>query len=270
MERAIRIGDRTFQVESDDNYLAQMPDEFEPHMTDVFRALIDPDMVVADVGANIGMTALLFSQLARSVHAFEPGPSTFGLLRRNLDRAGCETVSAVNIGMGDRASEQSLTFAKNNRSGGFVNTNVRLSEAAHTTETIRIETLDGYFFDQPERPDFIKIDVEGFEPRVLRGAQALLARKQPTVVLELNHFCLNVMHRVTLPEFFDQLRGLFPVLLAIDTGNARLANLHNPDAAYMVMNQHATRFRFPNIAAGFSPEIGPRLNAVVQKAQGAS
>jgi FkbM family methyltransferase len=265
MKRMIQIGDTRREIDSDDNYLARMGDVFEPHMTAVFKALVDPHMVVADVGANIGMTALLFSDLGRHVYAFEPGRSTFEIMARNVAQA--ENVEPVNVGMGERAEDQTLTFANTNRSGGFVSNSIKLQNQDYTTETIRIETLDGYFFEGRERPDFIKMDVEGFEPSVLRGAHALLAHKKPTVVLELNHFCLNVMQRVTLPDFFDQLRRLFPVLLAVDTGNERLANLHNSDAAYMVMHNHATRFRFPNIVAGFSEDIGPRLNRVVEQAR---
>ncbi len=267
MEREIQIGRARHLITSDDQYLNRMGPVFEPHMTAIFEALIAPDMVVADIGANIGMTALLFAGLARHVVAFEPGPSTFALLETNLARAGADNVTAVNLGMGARAGHQTLTFSTQNRSGGFVSDRLKISNAGHSTETIRIDTLDGYFFDADLRPDFIKMDVEGFEPQVLRGAQALLDRHQPTVVLELNHFCLNVMQRVTLPDFFDQLRALFPVLLAVDTDNSRLANLHDPDAAYTVMNLHATQFRFPNIVAGFSPDIGAQLNTVVAAAR---
>lgn len=267
MKRDIRIGDKTRTIISDDQYLERMPDTFEPEMTALFKALVQPDMVVADVGANIGMTGLLFSDLARKTFAFEPAPSTFALLRDNIAAGGADNVEVHNLGMGDAPATQTITFAPNNRSGGFVSDTTKLA-GGHTTETIQVETLDGFFFDRPgERPDFIKLDVEGFEPRVLRGAGALIAAKKPTVVLELNHFCLNVLHRVSLPDFLDQLRALFPILLAVDTDNSRLAGLHNPDIAYMVMNQHVNRFRFPNIVAGFDPEIGPRLNALVENRQ---
>jgi len=262
MKRKIEIGGKTHEVESDDQYLANMGDAFEPHMTALFSALIEPHMVVADVGANIGMTALLFSDLSKKVHAFEAAPSTYGILRRNV--AGCANVTAINKGMGDRTEEKTLTFSNRNRSGGFVSDTLTLGSKGYTTEVIQLDTIDGFFFDTPKRPDFIKIDVEGFEPRVLRGAQALIARHKPTVVLELNHFCLNVMQRMSLPDFFDQLRAMFPVLLAMDTGNEQLADLHNPDAAYLVMHRHTTRFRFPNIVAGFSDQIAPRLQAIVK------
>jgi hypothetical protein len=56
MQKNIKIGDAVFNVMSDDNYLEAMGNEFEPHMVKIFRALIGPNDVVADIGANFGLT----------------------------------------------------------------------------------------------------------------------------------------------------------------------------------------------------------------------
>lgn len=254
MKRPIRIGAKSYEFESDDNYLARMGESFEPHMVALFRALVKPNMVVADIGANIGMTAVLFSELAKSVYAFEPAPSTFGFLKANIESSGCKNVQAVNIGLGDAPEDSRLTFAATNRSGGFVSAGLELTNG-YVTEDIRIETIDSFFTGNIPRPDFIKIDVEGFEPRVIRGGMETIAARRPTVVLELNHFCLNVMHRVTVPDFVDLLRAVFPVLIAVDKGNRDLGNMHETNAAYRVMHDHVTAFRFPNIVCGFDMGI---------------
>jgi FkbM family methyltransferase len=250
MKRDIRVGDRSVLFESDDNYLAKMPATFEPHMVRLYRALLRPGMVVADVGANIGLTAALFAQVARSVYAFEPSPSTHAILARNMAANGLGNVETVNLGLGDRACALTLTFAATNRSGGFVSSRVR-PEAGYRTEEIRIETLDGFFAQGRPAPDFLKIDVEGFEPNVIRGGARLLAEARPVVVLEMNHFCLNVLQRVALPDFLDLLCATFPVAIAVDTDNIRMGNLHEPEAAYYVMHEHVTKFRYPNVVCGF-------------------
>jgi len=263
MRHPIRIGGTTHGFESDDNYLAHVGEDFEPDMVALFKTLVKPDMVVADVGANIGMTAVLFSELAREVYAFEPAPSTYAFLKSNVEHAGCTNVRTVNIGLGDRPEDLTLTFAVTNRSGGFVSGFIQPT-AGHITENIRVETLDTFFSGDLPRPDFIKIDVEGFEPRVIRGGLATLQAQRPTVVLELNHFCLNVLQRVALPDFFDLLRATFPVLIAVDAGNRNLANLHDADAAYSVMHAHVTAFRFPNIVCGFDMGIHRQLGDLRQ------
>lgn len=261
MKRSIGIGGRRYDITSDDQYLAGMPEEFEPDMVALFRALVGPQDVVADVGANIGMTALLFSTLARQVHAFEAAPSTHAILQANLAAAGVANVEAVNLGLGSADAELTVTFATSNRAGGFISSSVR-PDQGHTTEKVQIRTLDGYFWDRAPRPSFVKMDVEGFEPEVIRGGRNLIAQQKPTVVLELNHFCLNVLQRVSLPVFFDQLRATFPVLYAVEAGNRAIADLHHPDSAYAVMYHHVLRFSYPNIVGGFDPALGARLSAL--------
>ena len=270
MQRLITIGDKSHEISSDDLYLSQMPPVFEPAMVRLFRALITPGMTVLDIGANIGMTALLFSQLARQVYAFEPAPSTYGLLQGNLAAARVANVETFNIGLGEVAQNLTLTFASQNRSGGFVSQHVR-PEAGYTTENIVIGTLDGIYGTGAAalplaKPDFIKMDVEGFEPHVIRGGRRLLAARKPVVVLELNHFCLNVLQRITLPDFFDLLRSVFPVLFAIGADNRSIGNLHDPDTAYNVMHAHVTQFHYPNIVAGFDPAIVDTLAALSRDA----
>jgi len=77
---------------------------------------------------------------------------------------------------------------------------------------------------------------------------------KPIVLLELNHWCLNAFRRIAVPDFFDMLRTVFPVLYAVETDNTTI-NLHDPDGAYHVMHSHIVNFRYPNIVAGFDGSI---------------
>ncbi|WDN90741.1 hypothetical protein BuS5_03712 [Desulfosarcina sp. BuS5] len=164
----IKIDNKNYQVSSDDQYLTAMGNNFEPHMVQLFRALLGPEDVVADIGANIGLTSLLFSNLVKYVYSFEPSPSTFKILQSNLRSNSTSNVEAVNIGLGHKNEKLSITFAKNNRSGGFVSEKIRPVEG-HMTENIRIDTLDNFFADKKPTPSFLKIDVEGFEQNVIQG-----------------------------------------------------------------------------------------------------
>lgn len=262
--RQIIIGGKNYRVSSDDQYLAAMGDDFEPHMVQLFQALIGPDDVVADIGANIGLTALLFSSMSRQVYAFEPSPSTFRILQENLRLNDVKNVQAINLGLGQKTETLTITFAKNNRSGGFVSEKIRLGEG-HTTEEIRIDTFDHFFAEKATPPSFLKVDVEGFEQNVIRGGAGLLAKHQPTVVMEMNHFCLDVLQRITIPDFLDFMRSAFPVLYAIDTDNATVVDLHVPEKAYSVMHEHVVKHRFPNLVGGFSPEIKSKLDTMASR-----
>lgn len=259
MERDIKIGEKYYSITTDDNYLDAMGSEFEPHMVELFRALIKPDDIVADIGANIGLTAILFSSLAKKVYAFEPSPSTYRLLSNNLQRAKINNVKVENLGLGHNEETLSITFAKNMRSGGFISDKIR-PENGHVTEKIKIDTLDHYFEDKNEYPTFLKIDVEGFEQNVIKGGISSLQKYKPMAVMEMNHFCLDVLQRITLPDFLDFMRSTFPYLYAIDTDNATIIDLHVADKAYMVMHEHVVKHRFPNIVGGFEPTIKTKLD----------
>lgn len=250
-----RIGSRQYRMTSDDNYLDHIEGEFEPDMAALYASLLRDGDCVLDVGANIGCTALLFSQHARQVVCFEPSPTTFGLLRKNLDAAGAANVVAANVGLGKSGGCFELTFSRDNRSGGFVS-NLTSAAAGHQVEQIRIVAGDAYLRGAGiDQVDFVKIDVEGFERNVIEGLAQTLERCRPVVVLELNHWCLNAFQRTSVPDFFDFLRGVFPFLYAIDGTDAR--NLHDTDDAYHVMYQHiVNNFRYPNLVGAFDR---PRL-----------
>jgi hypothetical protein len=61
---------------------------------------------------------------------------------------------------------------------------------------------------------------------------------RPIVVLELNHWCLNAFQRTSLPDFFDYLRSVFPVLLG-SRWQSNYLNLHDDsNDTYIVMYHH--------------------------------
>lgn len=258
MEKNIRIGDKTYFISSDDNYLNAMGHNFEPHMVELFRTLIGPADIVADIGANIGLTAILFSSLAHKVFAFEPSPSTYKILLDNVARAHLTNVEPINLGLGAKRESLTITFARNNRSGGYISNKIKPSKN-HVTENIQLDTLDQYFGNSEIKPNFLKIDVEGFEQNVIEGGRRFLEKNKPTVVLEMNHFCLDVLHRITIPDFLDFMRKSFPFLYAVDTDNTSIIELHDLDEAYFVMHEHVVRHRFPNLVVGFDISIGKKL-----------
>lgn len=246
------IGGKHYRIESDDNYLDHIRGVFEPHMVQLFDSLVRPSDTVLDIGANIGCTSILFGSRARQVVSFEPSPTTFAFLKKNLDAAGLHNVTPLNLGLGKTAGRFELTFSANNRSGGFVSNKTQAS-AGHQVEAIEIAQGDTFVKGAHlDGVDFIKIDVEGFERDVIEGLRDTLSTCEPTVTLELNHWCLNVFQRIPIPDFFDFLRGVFPYLYAVDMDDIR--DLHNVDDAYHVMYHHVVGgFKYPNIVGAFDP-----------------
>ena len=157
---------------------------FESLELDLFRHVLRPGSTVFDVGANIGVYTLTASRLASSVHAFEPIPEIHYLLRHNVASNGAANVVLNELAASDSAGTVEL----------FVNADSALTSMGRTArgdvvrvQTIRTITLDEYASSKGiETIDYLKIDVEGFEGHVLRGASALLDRSPDlTVFCEL-------------------------------------------------------------------------------------
>jgi FkbM family methyltransferase len=153
----------------------------EPHIT---RYLLDnvsvgADEVALDVGANIGWYSVLLDRVSAPgarVLAFEPDPGSYRLLRLNLEANHTEHVTAMNVALGDKPGVALLhryrdsnngrhTLLEGNTSGGTVEVPVETLRDVWERERLGVRPVA-----------LLKIDVEGFECLVLRGAGDLLKR----------------------------------------------------------------------------------------------
>lgn len=245
MESLVDVGGTSYSVTSDDRYLTNVGSTFEPDTVDLFRSIARG--VALDVGANIGCTALALSQLCDKVHAFEPVPSTYRYLAANV--AAEPKVRTYNMGLGNRNKVSEITYDTQNRSGGFVSDKTKAS-GGHTVEPIILRKFDSIRRKLGiERVDFVKIDVEGFEGHVLRGMKRTLRKFRPVVTLELNHWCLNAFQRTSVPDFFDYLRSVFPILYAVQ--DRTYLDLHDDSERYIAMYHHILMGKYPALVGGF-------------------
>jgi FkbM family methyltransferase len=142
----------------------------------LLRRLLRPGMRVVDVGANIGYFLLLFEQLigpAGSIVCLEPEPDNALQLERNIRGNALANVELLRLAAGDQDGLVSLSTG--------INGVVKLDGSGSIMVPIR--RLDSLL---ERRVDFIKIDVEGFEHPVLRGAERLLREQQPTLIVEVH------------------------------------------------------------------------------------
>ncbi len=150
-----------------------------PYEHDLLRALrvfLTPGAMVADVGANIGNHTMYFAAHGLRVHALEPNPEAVEYVRRNVLVNGFgETVHIHAVAAGDRAGRVSVTPGESEMRLGMA----RSVEGQGDVPLIRLDDLVG-----EERVALIKIDVEGAEESVVRGAASIIARDKPVIVVE--------------------------------------------------------------------------------------
>lgn len=145
------------------------------------RQILRPGDVVVDIGANIGFFSIRFSQLVGPqgrVFSFEPVPTTRARLLRNIAENGCGNITVCPVALMDRAASVTIYETESHGVAGLR----ELSEKtiAHPVEGARLDE----YLSAPQPVRLIKIDVEGAERLVLQGAEALIARDRPHIVLE--------------------------------------------------------------------------------------
>ena len=141
-----------------------------------FVDTVGADWTVLDIGANVGVYSLLAARLAPKgyVHAFEP-TSTAAMLRQNLQAAGVRNVTVHEVALGAR-------------NGCYEDAIYRILGEAPERQMYRFMTADAFVEETDlKRVDCIKIDVDGFDLEVLKGATKTLARFDPWIVVEFNH-----------------------------------------------------------------------------------
>jgi FkbM family methyltransferase len=178
IEAALMRGDRYYDR---DNFAA------------VF-SFVKPGYVCLDIGANIGVYSVIFGNLSRSaerVHSFEPVDHIRARLQANVRLNGMDSINVNGFALGSDPGSLEMLQIKEGRFRGGASTFVKTENVAEMGESefekcqVEIRTLDQYLVDVDlDRVDFVKIDVEGFELNVLRGAENTLSQFKPTIILE--------------------------------------------------------------------------------------
>lgn len=133
-----------------------------------------------DVGANIGNHAVFFATLFREVHAFEPAPAPFVLLRHNT--CHLENVHCHPYGLSSHHGQATLTAPRDNVGAGRIEEG-KAHQSPRAAEISLVE-LDRFPLVHGLDIGLIKIDVEGHELKVLDGAVDTISRVRPVIVFE--------------------------------------------------------------------------------------
>ncbi|WP_422928153.1 FkbM family methyltransferase [Singulisphaera sp. PoT] len=163
----------------------------ETHESALLEHVLRPGMTVVDVGANHGLFSFEAAHLTGPtgrIHAFEPTPSTRALLQSNFDANGVTTVKVFSVAVSDAPGMAKLRVHRelsglNTLATKDITWNQGTLHADEIVE-VPVTTLDDHAAREGlSHIDFLKIDVEGFELSVIRGARKLLKSKSIDMVM---------------------------------------------------------------------------------------
>ena len=146
-------------------------------------SIVEPKLgdIVFDIGAYVGDTALWFSKAVGpqgKVYAFEPKPSNFTKLKSNLERHKVTNVIPLQLALSENEGEMRVASGASSS----------VITQAGTGTSVKITTIDKFVeANKLPRVDFIKMDVEGHELKVLEGAHETIQTFKPSLALSAYH-----------------------------------------------------------------------------------
>ena len=185
--------------------------QYEWAETAIVGQLLRAGATAIDVGANIGYYTSLFHLLTGQrgvVHSFEANPFTAALLKMAQRQNGWSTVTINNVAVANKPGSMSVkamnlaeTVVDDTLNlGGWM-----LKESREGDWDIEVTTLDKYVKDNKiEKVHFLKVDVEGFELKVIQGGDTLIRKFKPYLLLEMR--ADNDADRVRCEQMLEFLR----------------------------------------------------------------
>ena len=176
------------------------------------RGVLEPGDTALDAGAHIGFFTMQMAAMVGSsgkVYAFEPFDPNADLLERSVAENGFgDRVVFQRAAVGARSGTATLTFPTEtlNSGGAYLLRDGTSPLAGNQKKDVPLVAFDDLAIQRPVR--FIKMDVEGAEPQVVRGAMDLLKADRPVMLSELHPTQLDRASGVTADQFLAEMRGI--------------------------------------------------------------
>jgi FkbM family methyltransferase len=246
----------TIEGDDSDAYLRELPDHapFHDGVLELLAGLMSgrSSASLIDVGANVGIHSLGLASLGPQVQvvAVEANPRTAGWLEKNAKRNNCDRVTVVQRAISDEPG--SLSFCDNHEFAAgsmplagapeeFIDFLKGRSDATHEVIEVPAVRLDDLVADLGLTSlDILKIDVEGHDIRVVRGARETIERFKPVVVMEFATLAIS-LHAGMLPsDVLREVRDQFERVYVVQE-NGKLHRINSDADAIGFLEGNAVR-----------------------------
>ncbi len=198
--RRVKVQGHLLWLDETDSLELATREVYEPLETALLKKELRSGQVFVDVGANIGYYTLLAARIVGAegrVYAFEPDPSNFRLLEKNVRENGYANVVLDRRAVSNASGAARLYLNRTNKGDH------RIYDAGGGGGSVSIRTvpLDGYFKKLDKEVHFIKMDIQGAEARALEGMRGLAAKNRGLKLVA--EFCgKNLAHSGSDPRKF--------------------------------------------------------------------
>lgn len=174
---------------------------YEATETVLMRKHLKPGGVFVDAGAHIGYHTMLAASIvgldAGKVYSFEPAVENYKILSKNITMNRLRNVCSFHLALGNRKGElQQLLYLDHQNPG---NNKLFRDSPAESVETVTVMCFDEVMLGLDTAIDFIKIDVQGAEVRVLEGMQESI-RKQKKLIALVEFYPFGLLGMGNHPE----------------------------------------------------------------------
>jgi len=176
----------------------------EPITTKIISKKLKKGMVCVDIGANIGYYALLESKIigpTGKVIAIEPVPNTFSYLEKNLKSHNQSKFQTYNLSCSDMDTTSYFLVNKKSNISKIVTESDKILDGEKKI-LVKTKKLDNILLKTEKKIDFLRMDIEGYELKVLLGAKNTIEKFKPIIQTEIHSKILGYSQTKSLLEFF--------------------------------------------------------------------
>lgn len=171
--RKVKVSGHTFYLNRGDTTVLEkmLSGSYEPEQTELFKNVVHPGDIVLDIGANVGYYTLLFAKTVGPyglVYAFEPDPTNFKLLKKNIEVNGYNNIKAFPFAVSN-STRKGFLYLNDYNAGDH-----RIFDSKNNRKTVPIEIISLRDRFPNLRPNFIKIDTQGAEVEILKGIKNII------------------------------------------------------------------------------------------------
>ena len=153
----------------------------------IAEKLVDENSIFVDIGANIGLYTKYLSPFTKQVKAFEPVPFTFSMLSKNVTKFKLNNVELNQVAVSSKDGEATIEVPIQGGARNYYRATLEQRNSDSSFEMkikVPIKTIDSLFLNRINEISFIKVDVEGHEISVLKGADNFLTASDCSWLIE--------------------------------------------------------------------------------------